>query len=373
MHIHLDSTMTSWKNRFMDPVDVTPAFDDFGGWPHVFSEIASGHDLSRELSDVVGQEVLNGRATDAQIAALIFGLRVKGESASELTGFVDAMLREASPLTLPDPEGTVDIVGVGGSTALRGRAFNVSTVAAIVTAGAGVSVCKHGNRKASSTSGSTDVLEALGVQVELNGSGVEACLREANIGFAFARMFHPAMRFVVGVRGELGVPTLFNLLGPLSHPGRVRRQVIGVPDPRHVDLVAGVLRERKMSHALVVNGEDGLDEISTTTTSRIVEIIDGEIVSDKLVHPGNFGLPTATLDQLGVGGPQDNASVARSILAGEPGAFRDIVALNAAAAIYVSGHADSLEAGLEQADQSINDGAALNTLSKLIAISTEVA
>lgn len=356
----------------MDSADDTTTFDQLGGWPTVLGQIARGEDLSIAVSEVVGHEILNGRATDAQIAALIFGLRVKGESAGELTGFVNAMLREASPLTLPDPLRTVDIVGVGGSTALRGRAFNVSTVAAIVAAGAGVPVCKHGNRKASSTSGSTDMLEALGVHVELDGAGVETCLQSANLGFAFARMFHPAMRFVGAVRGELGVPTLFNLLGPLSHPGRVQRQVIGVPDPRHVDLVAGVLSERKMPHALVVHGEDGLDEISTTTTSRVVEIVDGDIVNDHLIHPMNFGLTTATLDQLGVGSPEDNAVVARSILDGEAGVFRDIVALNAAAAIYVSGAASDLQEGLELAEQSLDSGAAAQTLVDLIAASTSL-
>ncbi|MGB6056866.1 MAG: anthranilate phosphoribosyltransferase, partial [Microthrixaceae bacterium] len=253
------------------------AFTSAGGWSGVLSTLIAGEDLSSELAASTMRQILRGDSTNAQIAGFLVSLKAKGENIDEVAGFVESMIEAASPLVLDEPESVIDIVGTGGSVALAGRAFNVSTMASIVAAGAGARVCKHGNRKASSTSGSTDLLEALGVAIELEGPGVAACVREAGVGFAFARIFHPSMRFAASVRSELGFPTIFNILGPLSHPGRVGRQLLGVADRGTMDLVAGALQKRGAAHAWIVNGEGALDELTTTGTSRVIEVRDGEL------------------------------------------------------------------------------------------------
>ncbi|MFN8053654.1 MAG: anthranilate phosphoribosyltransferase [Acidimicrobiales bacterium] len=339
---------------------------DFEGWPLVLGRLAAHADLTAEEAHGALGQILAGTATDAQIAAFIVALRMKGETAEEITGLVAAMVEVAAPLHLP--AGTVDIVGTGGSPTLRDRAFNVSTVACIVAAAAGAVVCKHGNRKASSTSGSTDLLEALGVAVDLDGPGVERCVADAGVGFCFARMFHPAMRFVGPTRGELGIPTVFNILGPLSHPGDVRRQVLGVADPARVDVIAEVLRQRGMERAMVVHGFDGLDELTTTDRTLVIDIVDGALTRSEL-DPGDVGLERRTIDEIAVGDPESNAEVARRVLAGEPGAHRDIVVLNAAAGLLVAGLADELGEGVHLAETAIDDGRASATLDRLIAAS----
>jgi anthranilate phosphoribosyltransferase len=345
------------------------AFAEIGAWPGVLRSLCAREPLEAQVCRGALERILDGEATQAQISAFIVGLRIKGETPEEVSGLVDAMLDAAAPLVLPDPAGTVDIVGTGGSAALRGRAFNVSTMASLVAAAAGATVCKHGNRKASSTSGSTDLLEALGVEVDLDGPGVARCVEEAGVGFAFARMFHPAMRHAAPVRAELGVPTVFNVLGPLSHPGRVGRQVLGVADPTLVDLVAGVLARRGAVHAWVVHGGDGLDELTTTTSTTVVEVRNGVEEARFEVHPGDVGLPVAAIDDLGVGDPDANASAADSILAGEAGPLRDMVVLNAAAGLVVSGRAADLHAGVEAAADALDSGAAARTLGRLVAVS----
>jgi anthranilate phosphoribosyltransferase len=345
------------------------AFAGAGAWPGVIRLLSDGGDLAPDGARGAMERVLAGEATDAQVAALVMGLRSKGESPDEVAGLVDAMLGAAAPLELPDPAGTVDIVGTGGSAALGGRAFNVSTMASIVAAAAGATVCKHGNRRASSTSGSTDLLEALGVEVDLDGPGVVACVREAGVGFAFARMFHPAMRHVAGVRTELGVPTVFNLLGPLSHPGRVGRQVLGVADASKVDLVAGVLARRGMARAWVVRGADGLDELTTTDVTQVVEIRDGVEVDRFTVDPADAGLDRATLDQLAVGDPAQNARAADEVLSGVAGPVRDMVLLNAAAALVVADVASDLADGLARGAAAVDSGEAARTLGELVAVS----
>jgi len=344
------------------------AFAAIGAWRGVLGELTAGRDLDGAVTRSALERVLAGDATDAQIAAFIVALRIKGETPDEVVGLVAAMLEVASPLELEDPDATLDIVGTGGSTALSGRAFNVSTMASIVAAAAGATVCKHGNRKASSTSGSTDLLEALGVEVELAGPGVAACVREAGVGFAFARMFHPAMRHVAPVRAELGIPTVFNVLGPLSHPGRVGRQVLGVSDPRLMDLVPEVLQRRGLRRAWVVHGEDGLDELTTAGTTRVVELRDGEL-SRFEVAPEDVGLPRVTLAELGVGDPSENARVAEAVLAGEAGPLRDMVVLNAAAGLVVSDLAPDLTTAVSAAAGAIDDGSAARVLGRLIAVS----
>ncbi len=343
------------------------AFAEAGAWPGVIRHLVAGEDLDPAVARGALDRILGGEATDAQVAGFLVGLRAKGERPDEVAGMVDAMLAAAAPLDLPDPDATVDIVGTGGSAALGGRAFNVSTMASLVAAAAGATVCKHGNRRASSTSGSTDLLEALGVEVDLDGPGVATCVREAGVGFAFARMFHPAMRHVAPVRTELGVPTVFNLLGPLSHPGRVGRQVLGVADAARVDLVAGVLSRRGVRHAWVVHGADGLDEITTTDTTEVVRIRDGEV--DRFqVTPESVGLARVSLDDIAVGDPAQNAAAATAVLEGRPGPVRDMVLLNAAAALVVADVATDLADGLHRAAAAVDGGDAARTLGELVAV-----
>jgi len=271
-------------------------------------------------------------------------------------------------LELPDSDATVDIVGTGGSPMRQDRAFNISTISCFVVAGAGVPVCKHGNRKASSSSGSTDVLEALGINVELDGAGVARCVREAGIGFAFARSFHPAMRHAGPVRAELAVPTVFNILGPLSHPGGVRRQVIGVADAALGPVVADALAMRGSPRAMVVHGCDGLDELTLSGPSTIWEVRNGEVTLREF-QPAEAGLAQTPVSELGVGAPDANAEVAHEIFSGSGGARRDLVCLDAAAGLVVTGAVDSLADGVERARESIDSGAAAATLDRLLTVS----
>ena len=345
------------------------AFAAAGAWPGVIRRLVGGQDLLADEARGALDRVLAGEATDAQIAALLVGLRAKGESPEEVAGLVEAMLAAASPLQLPDPAAAVDIVGTGGSIALGGRAFNVSTMASIVAAAAGATVCKHGNRKASSTSGSTDLLEALGVEVDLDGPAVVACVREAGAGSAFARVFHPAMRHVAHIRAELGVPTVFNLLGPLSHPGHVGRRVLGVADADRVELVAGVLARRGLRRAWVVRGADGLDELTTTDATDVIEIRDGAEVRRFRVLPEEVGLTRVTLDDIAVGDPEQNAAAATAVLEGRAGPVRDMVLLNAAAALVVAEVADDLADGIARSAAAVDGGAAARTLGELVAAS----
>jgi anthranilate phosphoribosyltransferase len=348
------------------------AFADAGAWPGVLRRLLAGESLPHDVTRGALDLILEGEATPAQIAAFIVALRQKGETPDEVVGLVESMVAAAAPLELADPSATVDIVGTGGSSVLGGAAFNVSTMASLVAAAAGATVCKHGNRKASSASGAFDLLEELGVQLELDGPGVAACVAEAGVGFAFARSFHPSMRHVAPVRMELGVPTVFNVLGPLSHPGGVGRQVLGVSDPRLMELVPEVLARRNMVHAWVVHGSDGLDELTTTASTRVVEVRGSELREFE-VRPGDAGLPTATLADLAVGGPAENAAAARALLAGEPGPVRDMVLLNAAAGLVVADLATDLADGVARAAAAVDDGRAAATLERLVTVSRRVA
>jgi anthranilate phosphoribosyltransferase len=347
-------------------------WSELGGWKAALASLADGHDLDPAVAGGAIDHILGGEATDAQIGGFLVGLRAKGATPVEVTAMVEAMLGRAAPLRLDDVGAAVDIVGTGGSRLRQDVAFNISTTACFVVAGAGVPVCKHGNRKASSSSGSTDVIEALGIAVELDGPAVARCVAEAGIGFAFARVFHPAMRFAGPVRAELGIPTIFNVLGPLSHPGGVRRQVIGVADPSLAPLVIDVLRRREAPRAMVVHGSDGLDELTLTGPSFLWELRDGQVTESE-IHPAHLGLTTVVIEDIGVGAPQDNAVALRSILGGDGGARRDVVLLNAAAGLVVSGAVDSLDDGIEVAARSIDSGAAAERLERLIAVSNDAA
>ena len=339
---------------------------ELGGWPAVLGRLTGGGDLSGTESSAAMAEILEGNATDAQIAAFIIALRMKGETVEELTGLVQAMIDKATPVPLDDPSDVVDIVGTGGD---RSQSINVSTLAALVVAGAGGRVCKHGNRAASSACGTADVLEALGVTIDLGPEGVARCVADAGIGFCFAPKFHAAMRFAVPTRRELGVPTVFNFLGPLANPARVRRQVTGVADPAMAERMLRVLEANGSVRALVVHGHDGLDELTTTTTSTVHELADGE-VRTYVVDPAELGFARSTLDDLRGGDASVNAGHARRVLDGEAGPHRDIVLLNAAAGLVAAGLVDELAAGVARAAASIDEGAAAAALERLVKEST---
>jgi anthranilate phosphoribosyltransferase len=336
-------------------------------WPELLGRVTAGKDLTvAEAEDAMG-EILAGEASAVPIAGWIIALRMKGETVDEMTGLVRAMLAVCEPVPV-DPAGLVDTCGTGGAPSRRTAAFNVSTIAALVVAGAGATVCKHGNRKQSSTCGSFDVLAELGVAIELGPADVARCIQDAGIGFCLAPMFHPAMRHVGPVRRELGVPTVFNMLGPLANPARVTRQVLGVTDLAMGERMLGVLRANGAERTLVVSGHDGLDELTTTTTSTVIELRDGEVRSWEL-DPSTLGLARASTADIAGGDAAVNADLARRVLGAEPGPHRDIVALNAAAGLMAAGLADDLAAGLDQATAAIDDGRAAATLDALRKVS----
>jgi anthranilate phosphoribosyltransferase len=339
--------------------------DELGGWPGVLRPLLDGVDLSADAAAAATHTILAGEATHAQIAAFIIALRMKGESVDEMVGMVRAMLDAAAPLEVSAD--AIDIVGTGGTVMGRKGALNVSTIACFVAAGAGAVVCKHGNRAATSTSGAFDLLEALGLPMDLEPADVERCVREAGIGFAFARTFHPAMRHAAPVRSELGVPTVFNILGPLANPGHVRRQVLGVPDPAMADRLIRVLAATGSVHAMVVSGHGGLDELSTSGVSLVTEWCHGELRSFE-IEPEELGLARAKPDDLLGGDAAANLVLTKRVLGGEPGAARDIVVLNAAAGLVVAGLAPDLAAGVVAAQQSIDSGAANESLERLLAV-----
>jgi anthranilate phosphoribosyltransferase len=340
-----------------------PGIDAVGGWPAVLGHLVEGHDLSGDQAAAALAAILAGEATPAQTAAFIVALRLKGETVAEVAGMVGAMLDAAAPLELPP--GTIDIVGTGGSPRRRVKALNVSTMACVVAASAGATVCKHGNLKASSTSGSFDLLGELGVRYDLDGPALAAVVRDVGLGFCFARAYHPAMRHAGPVRAELGVPTVFNVLGPLSHPGRVARQVVGVGDARLLDLVAGALAARGSEHALVVHGDSSLDELALTGPTQVREVRDGEVVGAWTVAPGDAGLPTAAPEDLPGGDAAENAAIARRVLDGEAGPARDIVRLNAGAGLVVAGLAATVADGVALAAAAVDDGRAAEQLERV--------
>jgi anthranilate phosphoribosyltransferase len=348
-----------------DPAPRPPADATFPGWPVVIGAIVSRADLTREVARAAMAEILAGQATPAQIAAFAVALRLKGEATEELGGMLDAMVEAATVVDLPAGQPIIDTCGTGGDGL---HSINVSTLAALVVAGAGGKVCKHGNRAASSRCGSADLLEQLGVTIEAGPDVVARCVAGAGVGFCFAPRYHPAARHAGPARREIGVPTAFNVLGPIANPGRVRRQVIGVSDPTMVDRIAAVLAARGTEHALVVHGHDGLDELSTTTATTVVELRHGERRRYE-VDATTLGLPAARLDELVGGTPAQNADLARRVLGGERGPHRDIVVLNAAAGLVVAGLAGDLQTGVATAGAAIDSGAAARALDDLVVLS----
>ncbi len=335
-------------------------------WPEVLGPLTAGDDLTTDQAAAAMAEILAGDATSAQIAGFIVGLRMKGETVDELVGLLAAMQNASEQVPLGTLDGVIDTCGTGGD---RSHSINVSTIAAFVVAGAGVKVCKHGNRAASSACGSADLLEALGVAIELTPAAVAECVEAAGIGFCYAPRFHPAMRHAGPTRSELGVPTVFNFLGPLANPARVRRQVLGVSDARMAEKMAGVLKARGSERALVVFGHDGLDELTTTTTSTVVELgEDGELRRYEL-DPAAHGISRTDPSALRGGDAAANAAATHAVLAGEPGPHRDIVVLNAAAALIAGGVVPDLAEGLSTAAAAIDDGRAARALELLVTVS----
>jgi anthranilate phosphoribosyltransferase len=340
--------------------------DDHGGWSALLSALVAGNDLTADHAAAAMSTILAGEATAAQIAGFLIALRAKGETSDELSGLLDAAMAEAAIVPLTDEERAtcVDVVGTGGDGS---HSINVSTMASIITAAAGAPVCKHGNRSASSKSGTADVFEMLGVAIEQTPAGVARCIREAGIGFCFAQRFHPAFRFAGPPRREMGVPTAFNMLGPMANPGRVRRQLIGVADPAFARPMVDALRRQGLSDAWVVHG-GGLDELTTTGPSTVLALT-GDVVREFTVDPVSLGLQPATSADLRGGAPEANAEAVRRVLAGDLGPHRDIAVLNAAAALVVAGVASDLESGLALATAAVDDGRAAATLARFVEVS----
>ncbi|MFA5889697.1 MAG: anthranilate phosphoribosyltransferase [Actinomycetota bacterium] len=334
-------------------------------WPDTLSTLACGEDLDEARAADVMRAVMSGEASPGQIGALLLGLRAKGETVEEIAGFARAM-REFSLKVDAGPD-VIDTCGTGGD---RAGTVNVSTMAALVVAGAGVPVAKHGNRAASSACGSADVLEALGVVIDLAPEGVAACIREAAIGFCFAPVFHPAMRHAGPVRRELGIPTVFNFLGPLTNPAGALRQTVGVSDADMAPKLAAALGRLGTERAMVFRGDDGLDELTVTTTSTIWDVGDGG--GARRFDPASVGIARSSLAELAGGTAADNARVVERVLSGEVGSVRDAVVLNAAAALEVAGLASDIAEGLLLARESIDSGRAGRALDRLRDVSQRV-
>jgi len=335
-------------------------------WPKVLSHLAAGGSLSSEDAAAAMRLVMEGDATPGQIGGFLMALRTKGETVDELDGFASAALEFARPVHSDAP--LLDTCGTGGD---RAGTFNISTVSALVAAGAGVRVAKHGNRAASSHCGSADLLEALGVKIDLGPEGVERCLEEAGIAFMFAPVFHPAAAHAGPVRRELRVPTVFNFLGPLTNPARPAAQVIGVSDPGMLPLIADVVA-RRGTRAKVFRGEDGLDELTTTGLSEVYEVANGEVRETSL-DPSSLGLKRAKKDDLSGGDVARNRAIADEILGGAEGPHRDVVLLNAAAGLHVAGRADAMSEGVELAAKAIDSGDARRVLDRWVQVSNEAA
>jgi anthranilate phosphoribosyltransferase len=336
-------------------------------WPGLLTRLLAGTDLSADDTAWAMREVMTGEATPAQVAAFTVALRAKGESADEVAGLAAEMLAQATPVRLPVD--CVDIVGTGGDGA---HTVNISTMAAVVTAAAGVPVAKHGGRAASSSSGAADVLEELGVVIDLPAAAVARCVAEAGIGFFFAPVFHPGMRHAAVPRREMGIGTVFNFLGPLTNPARPVASAIGCADSRMAPVMAQVLAGRGM-RALVFRGDDGLDELTTATTSSVWVVRDGEVEPDR-VDPSVLGIQPSPADALRGGSPAVNADVFRRMLDGERGPVRDAVLLNAAAALAAFDERagrlhDALAAGLSRAEAALDDGRGVALLERWVAVS----
>jgi anthranilate phosphoribosyltransferase len=329
--------------------------------------LASGSDLSLEDSATVLAEIMAGNASEIQIAGFLIALRTKGETVDELAGLATTMRAMAAPVHVAR-DNLLDTAGTGGGR----RTFNVSTTAALIAAAAGCPVAKHGNRSATGLSGSADVLEALGARIDLNAAAVARCIEEIGFGFMFAPAHHQATRYVIPVRAQLAVRTIFNFLGPLTNPAGATRQLIGVSDAGYLETMAGALARLGTAHALLVTGDDGVDELSISASTTVVEVLDGQLRSYS-VTPEEVGLSLAPAEEVPGGDPAENAAIAWRIFDGEPGPPRDLTVLNAGAAIYVGGGAPSLEIGVRAAEATIDSGAAAATVKRFVDATNELA
>jgi anthranilate phosphoribosyltransferase len=328
----------------------------------LIGKVATGASLSRGEAEQAFDIMMSGDATPAQMGGLLMSLRVRGETVEEITGAATVMRSKMT--TIKAPAGAIDICGTGGDGT---GSYNISTASQFVVAACGVPVAKHGNRAASSKSGASDVLEALGVNIEADFALVERALAEAGTCFLMAQRHHSAMRHVGPARVELGTRTIFNLLGPLSNPAKVKRQLIGVFAPQWVEPLAAVLRDLGHERAWVVHGAGGMDEVSTLGPTQVAELKDGRIATFE-VTPADAGLPTAKLEDITGGDREHNAAALRGVLEGKPSAYRDIVVLGSAAALIVAGKADSLEQGATLASEAIDSGRAVEVLNRLVRI-----
>ena len=335
-------------------------------WANIISTVLRGQSLSEDEAASAMVEIMEGAATPAQIAGFAIALRAKGETTDEVVGLVKTMRAYAAKVDAG--EDLLDTCGTGGD---RAGTFNVSTAAAIVCAGAGAQVAKHGNRAASSRSGSADVLEALGVKLDLPPAGVAECIAEAGIGFCFAPLYHPAMRHAGAPRRELGVATIFNFLGPLTNPAGATHQALGVSDPTMIEKMVDTLGRLGSQHVIAFHGFGGLDELSTSGLSDVLQYRDGE-TTRWTIDPEELDLAPAEQSELKGGTSEENAQIIREVLNGKKGPQRDIVVLNAAAGLFAAGIADDMAAGLRRAEEAVDDGSASDRLAKLISISNKL-
>jgi len=325
--------------------------------------LVEGHSLTLEQAEGVMEEIMNGEATPAQFGAFVTALRLKGETVDEIVGMAKTMRAKAIHVDVSEP--VVDTCGTGGDAA---GTFNISTATAFVAAGAGLKVAKHGNRAMSSQCGSADVLEALGVKIDFDAEGVRRCIEEVGIGFMFAPLFHPAMKYAAAPRREIGIRTVFNLIGPLTNPAGAKAQVVGVADGAMAEKITMALEGLGCRHALVVHGESGLDEIAINGRTLVYELKDGEIES-YYISPGDFGLPEASLDSIRGGTAAENAAILRNILSGNRGPQRDVVLMNAAAVLLAGDRVENLGQGFKLAEEVIDSGRAMQKLEQLVAFS----
>lgn len=336
-------------------------------WSLILGQLTSGQDLTRSQARAAMDEVMAGAAEAAQMAAFVVALRMKGETSEEMTGLVEALRSAAVPVDLGAGE-AVDIVGTGGDGS---HTFNISTTAALIAAGAGARVAKHGNRAASSRCGSADVLEGLGMVIDLEPDAMATLVREEGFGFFFAPRYHPALRHAVPVRKALGIPTVFNFLGPLANPAGVRRYALGVADQRMAERMIEVLSHLGADSAFVVHGEDGLDEVTTSGPTYILRLRDGEITHAEFT-PEDFGIPRSGLSDLVGGDVDDNVEITRRILGGERGPRRDAAVVNASVGLVAAGVAEGFVEGVDLAVEAVDSGAAAKLLERVVSRSRDL-
>lgn len=322
----------------------------------------SGEHLTVEEASIALNTIMTGQATDSQIAGLLIALRAKGETIDELVGFARTMREHSVKVAIEDPD-AIDMCGTGGDCS---GTFNISTVASFVVAGAGVTVAKHGNRSVSSQSGSADVLTALGVNVQCSTETVQACINRIGIGFLFAPLYHPAMKYAAKPRMELGVRSIFNIVGPLTNPASVKRQLVGVYNPQVAPILAGALQKLGVDKACIVHSDDGMDEVTLSGGTKVYEVNNNEQQREYHLQPENFGFSKLKIDDLRGGDKNTNAAIAMNILKGDKSSARDVVVANAALGIFVSGKSKTILEGKQKAEESINSGNALEKLQKLI-------